>query len=174
MKTLTRDRRTQKKIYLQIGISDVFIFFLNLQCLSHTEREADKGHHAHSQWRSSRPRRQMATKQLKPIFARHRVPWAHFLTNFCTHKSSKRRQEAPLWGHFRGRLGWKRGVWTGSQIGRSKRTRPNFDLRAPGPPKRSPRTSKMPFLEAKIELFFGINFRYHFKCHLKTKKGPKL
>ena len=73
LKTLTRDRRTQRKISLQIGISDVFLF-LNLQCLSHREREADKGHHAHSQWRSSRPRRQMATKQLKSIFAWHRVP----------------------------------------------------------------------------------------------------
>ena len=47
MKTLTRDRRTQNKIYLQVGISD-FPFF-EFAMLIAREREAEKGHHAHSQ-----------------------------------------------------------------------------------------------------------------------------
>ena len=47
MKTLTRDRRTQKKIYLQIGISD-FPFF-EFAMLIAREREAEKGHHVHSE-----------------------------------------------------------------------------------------------------------------------------
>ena len=47
MKTLTRDRRTQKKIYLQIGISD-FAFF-EFAMLIARGREEEKGQHAHSQ-----------------------------------------------------------------------------------------------------------------------------
>ena len=47
MKTLTRDRRTQNKIYLQVGISE-FLFF-EFAMLIARECEAEKGHHAHSQ-----------------------------------------------------------------------------------------------------------------------------